>query len=227
MATDKQTTKKMSQVVKDDGSVEFKFSHGPVVAAKLDDFPQHVRDFYALLGMRTKLRNFTVPDEDEKEATPERMHEKLVAGIERLKNGELRVTRSGEDKPAASTLILEAALIYRKMKAAIKAGLDVSAWADQEIEDTIESLRPMVEQMQDTITNQPEVDKAGQDAAAAGKTDEEIEAARAKAAVTQLDALKATTLFKAALAEAKDARAKKAKADLLKKAADEAANSPI
>jgi hypothetical protein len=219
---------KMAQIVKDDGSVEFKFSHGPVVAAALDLFPQNVKDYFALLGMRTKLRNFTVPDEDEKEATPERMHEKLENGIARLRAGELRVSRSGEDKPAASTLVLEAALIYRKMKAALKAsgGTSFDGWQATEIEDTIESLRPMVEGMQDTITNPDDVEKAKTEAAAKeGATDEDIAAAAAKAAVTQLDQLKATELFKAAMAEAKDVRAQAAKAALLKKAVAEISNN--
>lgn len=243
MATEPKV-KKMAQVVKDDGSVEFKFAHGAALAAKLDDFPQNVRDFFALIGMRTKLRNFTTPDEDAGPAgeAPEKMYDKLKAGIERLVKGELRVNRSGDEKAPTSTLVLEAALIYRKMKAVVQAqGPEIlqaanfaELWQAQDTGDTIESLRPMVEQMDNTITNQAEIDEAVAKAQAAraekGEAPlegDDLQAVVDKATVTQLDQLKATAVFKLATGEAKKAREAAKQVALAKKAAEEMGASPL
>lgn len=248
--------KKMAQVVKDDGSVEFKFGKtegsaivagGPTLAAKLDDFPQNVKDFFAIIGMRTKLRNFTTPDEDAGAAgePPERMFEKLKAGYDRLVRGELKVTRTGEEKAPASTLILEAALIYRKMKAVVKpadgsAGVAPNdpgfeaAWKAVATDDTLESLRPMVEGMDATVTNAEAVEagvaKANEERAAKGEPPlegDDLNALRDKLTVTQLDQLKQTAVFKLAMGEAKKAREAAKQAALAKKATEEMSASPL
>lgn len=113
-------TPKMSQAVKEDGSVEFAFSHGVKQTYSLADFPPNVRDFFATFGMRTKLRNFTVPDSGEKEASAEQMATKLEKGANLLKAGLLRVAREPGEKKAGGTLLLEAAFIYKQKKAAAK-----------------------------------------------------------------------------------------------------------
>ena len=211
---------KMAQTVNEDGSVSFAFpSLGEKEVFSVSDFPQNVVEFFALLGMRTKLRNFTVPSADEKEATPEDMITKLRAGAAALKAGILRIARTGEEKAPASTLILEAALIYRKMKACAKVSGSPEGWAETEVKDTVESLRPMVESMDDTITNEAKVEEARAAAVAKG---EDGDAAAKAAAITQLDQLKATTLFKLAMSEAKAAREKAKKAALTQKAMAEA-----
>lgn len=260
--------KKMAQVVKPDGSVEFKFGKtegnaivagGPAITAALADFPQNVRDFFALIGMRTKLRNFTTPDEDAGAAgeTPERMYEKFKAGYDRLVKGELRVTRTGDEKAPASTLVLEAALIYRKMKAVVlpveQGGQGIApndprfdaAWRaavsgvkDPEtgelVPDTLESLRPMVEGMDNTVTNQAAVDEAvaklQAERAEKGEqplAGDDLDAFIQKATVTQLDQLKQTAVFKLAMGEAKKAREATKQAALVAAAAKELGASPL
>lgn len=218
---------KMAQTVNSDGSVTFTFAlaAGPQsITARLDEFPQNVRDFFAMLGMRTGLRNSTVPGADEKESLPEDMFRKLSAKLAQYRAGTLRAITADGEKAPASTLILEAALIYRKMKAAVKATGKVDGWQEQDTGDTLESIRPTVESMDDTVTNPADVEKAKAEASAKG---EDVEAAAKGAAVTQLDQLKATTLFKLAYAEAKKVREDAKRAALAAKAAAEAADAPM
>lgn len=127
MATEKTPAKtpKMKQVV-DGNAIKYEFDATGVEAGipaqtyALDEFPQNVRDFFALFGMRTKLRNFTTPDADQTEATPEQMAAKLLKGAALLKQGLLKTAREAGEKGALTTLILEAALIYKRLKAEAK-----------------------------------------------------------------------------------------------------------
>ncbi len=129
----------MEQIVNDDGSVTFKFSHGVERTYALHQFPENVRDFFALFGLRTKLRNFTVPDSGEKEASPERMFEKLTQGADLLLAGTLRAAREAGEKRGGGTLLLEAAIIYKRLKAE-KAGEDVGAIDPIEVAKQLEAL---------------------------------------------------------------------------------------
>lgn len=136
--TEAKKTPKMEQVVEGD-SVAFKFAHGAELTYSLAQFPEHIRDFFALLGMRTKLRNFTVPDSGEKEATPERMFEKLKLGADLLLAGTLRAAREAGEKKGGGTLLLEAAIIYKRLKAE-KAGQEPGEIDPIEVAKQLESL---------------------------------------------------------------------------------------
>jgi phosphoribosylformylglycinamidine (FGAM) synthase PurS component len=126
MATEKVAkTPKMKQTVTGE-AIAYEFDATgieggiPAQTYSLSDFPQNVRDFFALFGMRTKLRNFTTPDADQNEATPAQMAEKLAKGAALLKQGLLKTAREAGEKGALTTLILEAALIYKRLKAEAK-----------------------------------------------------------------------------------------------------------
>lgn len=179
-------TPKMEQIVAEDGTLTFKFNAPegqPAIGEqvyKLSDFPENVRDFFAVFGMRTKLRNFTTPDQGESEATVEKMAEKLAKGANLLKEGLLRVAREPGERKAGGTLLLEAAIIFKKKKAAAKG--EEFTLSDADVARELEGLSE-----------------------------------------EQLEQLKNTTLFKLAMVEAKEARMAAKKAELEKKAAEEAA----
>jgi hypothetical protein len=137
--SDEKKTPKMAQTVGDDGSVKFAFSEdaGEQVY-NLSDFPENVREFFAIFGMRTKLRNFTVPDSGEKEASPAKMAEKLSKGAALLKAGLLRVAREPGEKKGGGTILLEAAMIYKAKKAAAKG--EEFALTEAEVAAELEAL---------------------------------------------------------------------------------------
>lgn len=214
-------TKKMSQSFDPEtGTLTFAFPGLEPLSYRLSDFPQNVVAFWTGFGMKTAGRNASIgSDEDGSVGTPETMRKRVEAKFAAWKQGILRATTGGEERAPASTLLLEAAVIYKRMKAAMTAGDDVDNWANYDGPDA-ESLRPEVEKLDDVVTNPEAVAKAKSDAEAKG---EDGEAAASKATVTQLDVLKASNLFKLAMQAAKAQReaAKKAalKAALAKEAA--------
>lgn len=133
-------TPKMEQIVNEDAqSVTFRFAHGEELTYALGQFPENIRDFFALFGLRTKLRNFTVPDSGEKEASVERMFEKLKQGAELLLAGTLRAAREAGERKGGGTLLLEAAIIYKRLKAE-KLGQEVGDIDPIEVAKQLEAL---------------------------------------------------------------------------------------
>lgn len=114
----------MEQTVNEDGSVVFAFPElGKSLTAKLEDFPQNVRDFFAIFGMRTKLRNFTALEagEDGTPASAAEKFEELQKGYKLLTDGVLRAAREkGEGKGGGGTMELEAFVLYKRTKLAEK-----------------------------------------------------------------------------------------------------------
>lgn len=215
--------KKMSQVYDPaSGVLKHTFGEAGELAVSLKDYPQNVVDYFAILGLKTAHRNATIGAEEEGSVgTPESMLKRLSAKVESWKAGILRAISGGEEKAPASTLILEAAVIYKKMKAAAAAGADVDAWPDFEGPDA-ETLRPEIEEMDDFVTNAEAVEKARAEALAKGEDGED---AAKKATITRLDLLKANKLFRLAMEAAKDARAQAKKAALKASIAKEGAGS--
>jgi len=212
------------------GILTHTFGDAGTITVKLDDYPQRVRDYFTALGMRTAHRNATIGSEDEGSVgTSASMFLRLKAKVEAWKAGTLRAISSGEEKAPASTIVLEAAVIYKRMKAAMTAGVPIEAlvqrWAEFDGADaegrvpTVESLRPEIEAMDDFVMNPAEVEKAK---AAAAEKGEDVEEAAKKVATTRLAALKVSTLFKLATGEAKKARDQAKQAAQLAKLAEEA-----
>ena len=213
--------KKLSQTYKPEtGELTMVFGHGPAHSRRLADFPDNVREYFTLLGWKTAARNSTIGSDDEGSVgTSEAMEARFLAKDAQWQAGVLRLATAGEEKAAAPTLLLEAAAIFKRMKAAIEAGVDVDTWRDFE-GPAPEDLRAEFEALDDVVTNQPEVDAARAKAEAAGEDGDE---AAKKATVTRLDILKASTLFKLAYGEADAARKAAKKAALKAKLAAEAA----
>lgn len=189
-----------------------------------DAFDPKAKEAQFLLGVKTGSRNSTIgTDTDGSVGTPAEMRARMAAWVERMNAGILRLVTAGEEKGGVPLLILEAAAIYKAMTACVKATGDIEGWTRYD-RPALESLRAEVEALDDVVINQPDVDKAKAAAAAKG---EDVEAAEKKAIRTRLDLLRANDIFKAALAEAEDARraAKKAalRASIKAKAAADAA----
>lgn len=138
---------KITQALNPDGSVTFTFptlSPFPLLETfHLPEFPAPVLAYFASLGMRTKLRNFTVPKDPRHPPTAEQMHADLLSGAARLRAGRLR-SPSPAHSTTIPTLVLEASLIYRQMKAE-KEG--------RECTDTIASIIPLLETMRTTLVS--------------------------------------------------------------------------
>lgn len=113
---------KMTRIDNEDGSHTFRFAHGAEIRVAVADFPENVQHFYADFGLVTKVRNFTAIEkgEDGATATPEQMYEKMSKGVEMLKQGILRIAAEPGEKRAGGTLLLEAAMEYKRRKAAAK-----------------------------------------------------------------------------------------------------------
>jgi len=199
------------QVSYDDatGVMTFNFGAAGSLAVKPEDYPPAVQRFWMLFGLKTAGRNAGIGStEDGSVGTPEQMCARTKAKFDRWMAGELGRVASGEEKPAAPLLILEAASIYKAMAACFKATGDVEGWEAYDRPEP-ESLRTEIEALEDFVTN-PEVVEAAKKAAA--EKNEDVEAAAKKATITRLDQLKANKLFKLAYGEAEEARraAKKA-----------------
>lgn len=222
--------KKVTLSTREDGTQVFTFpgltdpaTGAPVeVAIALADLSDEIKHQALLMGVATKARGFMVPN-DETETSAEVMHRKLVAGVELLRAGQWRKNAAGEAAPQ-STLVVEGALIYKKMKARLAATKSIDGWQDQEVPETLASLAPEIEALAEHVTNPEDVEKARADAAAKG---EDADAAAKAAAITRLDVLKGSTLFKLAYGEAKAAREIAKKAALERKLAEEAADAVL
>lgn len=219
--------KKRSVARAADGTRTVTYEGGLTYAYRLADYPQNVRDYFAELGMDTAHRNASIgSDADGSVGTPADMFKREAAKVAGWKAGVVRTIVAGEEKAAAPALVLEAASIYRAMSACFKATGGIDGWEGYERPEP-ESLRAEIEALDDVVTN-PEAVEAAK-AAAAGKPDatpETIEAAGVKATITRLDLLKANTIFKAAVEEAKEARAKAKRAALRASIAAQASADP-
>lgn len=213
MATEE---KKMSQSFDAaTGTLKFSFPGLEPLSYAISEFPENVRAFWTGFGMKTAGRNASIGSKDDGSVgTPAEMRERVAAKFEQWKAGILRAVSSGEEKAAVPGVILEAAAIYKQMKAAIAAGADIDDWANFPVGMELAELRKEVESWDDFVTNPEAVEKAKDEARAAGKDEAEVEAAGEKAAVTRLDVAKANKQFKYALEAAKQARADKKKAAL-------------
>lgn len=168
---------KMHQTVADDGTVTFAFRHGESQVYSLRDFPRNVQEFFALFGLRTKLRNFTTPDSGEKEATSEEMAAKLKKGTELLKQGLLRIAREPGEKQSGGTMFLEAAVIYRRMKAEARG--DAFTETEADVAKMIENLtEEQVEQLKGTTLFKLALAEVKEKRAAAKKAALQAQAAR-------------------------------------------------
>lgn len=213
--------KKMSQAFDPaTGTLTFSFPELEPLAYRLSEFPENVIAFWTAFGMKTAGRNASIgSDEDGSVGSPETMRARVAAKFAQWQAGVLRLATAGEEKAAVAPLLLEAAAIFKRMKAAIEAGADVDTWRDFE-GPAPEELRAEFEALDDVVTNQPEVDAARAKAEAAGEDGDE---AAKKATLTRLDILKASTLFKLAYGEADAARKAAKKLALKTKLAAEAA----
>jgi hypothetical protein len=197
---------KMEQILSEDGdTLTFRFDGGqdPALAdvvTKYSEYPQNVQQGFGYFGMRTKLRNFTVPKAGEAEASTADMRSQLLTGIALLKAGSWRVAREAGEKGATSTLILEAALAYKHRKAAIQAKDEKARWIVEDAEA-----------------------EGGKREGTLIDVSKELEALKPE----QVEQLKGTALFQLALQDAKDARAAAKRKALEAKVAAEAEASPI
>ncbi len=117
----------MEQIVNEDGSVTFAFpAIGEKLTVRMEDFPQNVRDFFGIFGMRTKLRNFTALEkaEDGSAASPAAKFAELKKGYDLLVAGTLRAAREPGEKGASSTVELEAFVAYKVTKLRDKGASD-------------------------------------------------------------------------------------------------------
>jgi len=127
---DTEKTPKMSITAEEDGSLTYTFAHGEKVSVKLEDFSDTVQRQCALLGLRTKLRNFTAAEKDEagQTLTSEEMAKKLMTGLNALKSGAWRTV--SDSKGGSTTAFLEAAIMYRRDKATSQ-GLEFTETPEQ------------------------------------------------------------------------------------------------
>lgn len=204
-----EATKKLSQRVLPDGSIEFTFAGFEPIVVQGSDYPTSVREFFFQLGLRTAHRNATIGGDDGSVGTPAEMRERMLNKIAAWKRGELRVATESGERSGIPSAILRAAWIYRAMRAALAAGGQPDNWPDF-TEGQPEDLRGQLEGLAEEVTNPAEVEAARAKARAAGAAEDK---AAAKAEITRLDQLVATKLFKIAatvVAEEK-AAARKAK----------------
>lgn len=202
--------KKVSMTRHPDGSVEWAFNGAGSLRKTATDSPDNVRDYFTMLGFTTASRNATIGTEKGSVGTPAEMAARMAARWEQWMQGILRVAPSGEEKPATPTLVVEAALIYQRMRKAIQAGADPAnptafdaAWQAQVNDVSSEEMRAKLEALDDSVTNEAAVEAARAKAIAEGKDGDE---AAKKATVTKLDELRASELFKLAYGTAKKAR---------------------
>lgn len=206
--------KKLSQRVNPDGAVIFQFQgFEPEAPISPADYPENVVRFFTLLGLRTAHRNATIGSETKGDVgSPADMRARLLAKIAAWKAGELRIASTGEER-IVPLVELEAACIYKAAKAAKAAGQPTASYTQFPLPKP-EDVRGEMEALADQVINPEKVAEARAKADAEGK---DADAAEAKVAITKLDQLKATDLFKWALLQAKKARDAKREAALAAK----------
>lgn len=209
--------KKMTMTRAADSTVTWAFGADGAdgtLAGSPSQFPDNIREYFTNLGFATAARNSTIGSEKGSVGSPAEMFARMKARFEQWMRGELRVTATGEERPAINTIIVDAALVYKRMMVAIKAGASPAdpaafkaAWEAIPAEtdpEAIKALREKLDAWDGEIVNAAEIE-AARTAARAKGADED--AAAKKAERTKLDEFKARPVFELAKQAVADQRA--------------------
>lgn len=112
--------RQMGFQILEDGSIRAEFGEGvEVISFNPADVPEAIHAAAMTEGIISRLRGYTSKLTD-KDRTPESLRAAIAKGVENLKNGVWKIERAPGEGTADYPMEVEAAYIFRKMRAAAK-----------------------------------------------------------------------------------------------------------